>query len=508
MPPRTHWIAIRLFLMLAGTTLAIAAMSGPEAVAAPTQAPRAKCATGRSCAHKHRMALAKSQSLPKGRKESLPSSGGPTPQPAPQPMPSLAIPATPATPSLTASNPPSPNSSTTPLIIGDADHDAIVKLYTNSSCSGTAVASGSGAALATPGLGLAVPPGSQTTIYASATNAAGTTSGCSNGFSYTSSVGATPPTGSSRFVYCLGDPQWTHGMTSSTHPEQIGWWFDSTSTAWSRQYPQNYSQRVSFDDSVGVGALIGCHSVRNHLDPTDTDTNGVTGERQRADVFLSDAEITKANEAPTIYPGGQPLLGDARGNTTYYGYAFQTSNTFVVKPPPDWQVFQDWHASTIACASTCYIDQQPIELDVSTVGMKTPQCRSGTATYADGQPHLVISINGGNADDPNWRLPTATDATCLRYNGPDFIPGHTYRVIYKMTWGDHGTGAAQVWIDGVQYVNVSGINTMIYSAATGQQASVYMKFTNYRKYDTSYPPQDVWFSGLVKGSTLSDVTIP
>ena len=81
-------------------------------------------------------------------------------------------------------------------------------------------------------------------------------------------------------------------------------------------------------------------------------------------------------------------------------------------------------------------------------------------------------------------------------------------MIYKMTWGDHGTGAAQVWIDGVQYVNVSGINTMIYSASTGQQASVYMKFANYRKYDTSYPPQDVWYSGLVLGSSLADVTIP
>jgi hypothetical protein len=297
-------------------------------------------------------------------------------------------------------------------------------------------------------------------------------------------------------------------VTFSTHLDQLGWWFDSTSTAWSRQYPQNYSQRVSFDDSVGVGALIGCHSVRNHLDPTDTDTNGLIGDRQRADIFLSDGGITKANEAPTIYPGGQPLLGDARGNTTYYGYAFQTSNTFVVKPPPDWQVFQDWHASTITCASICYINQQPISLDVVTQGMKANQCGSRLAPYSDGLPHLQISLNGGNADDPNWELPTATDATCLRYDGPDFIPGHTYRVAYEMTWGDHGTGAAKVWLDGVQYVNVSGINTMIYSASTGQQAGVYMKFANYRKYDTSYPPQDVWFSGLVKGSTLSDVTIP
>ena len=238
---------------------------------------------------------------------------------------------------------------------------------------------------------------------------------------------ATPAPASDRYVYCFGNPLSSRWQAIPDGTNENGWWFNGTSTMWSRQYPTGYPQRVSFDDSVGVGALIGCHSLRNHLDPTDTDPNGLTSHIQRADVFLSDAGIAKADEAPSIYPGGQPLLGDTRGNTTYYGYAFQTSNTFVVKPPPDWQVFQDWHASTIACASTCYIDQQPIELDVSTVGMKTPQCRSGTATYADGQPHLVISINGGNADDPNWRLPTATDATCLRYNGPDFIPGHTYR---------------------------------------------------------------------------------
>jgi hypothetical protein len=456
--PLTRWIVIRIFLMSAGTMLMMAATLSSDAIArssriAPSHAPSALA--------------------------------------------------------LTASVPASPSSSLTPSIVGYADRSSTVSLYTDSSCTGTVVASGTGTTLAAPGLAVSVTAGSTTTFYASVTDASGKTSPCSSGFSYTSTATTTTSTpASDRYVYCFGNPLSNHWQTISDGTNENGWWFDGTSTMWSRQYPTGYPQRISFDDSVGVGALIGCHSLRNHLDPNDTDPNGLTGRVQRADVFLSDAGITKANVAPTIYSGGQPLLGDARGNTTYYGYAFQTSDTFVVKPPPDWQVFQDWHASTITCASTCYIDQQPIELDVSTVGMKTPQCRSGTAAYTDGQPHLVISINGGNSDNPNWRLPTATDATCLRYNGPDFIPGHTYRVIYKMTWGDHGTGAAQVWVDGVQYVDVSGINDMIYSASTGQRASVYPKFANYRKYDTSYPPQDVWFGGLVLGSSLADVTIP
>jgi hypothetical protein len=390
--------------------------------------------------------------------------------------------------------------------VGSADRSSTVNLYTDSACAGPVVASGTATALAASGLAVSVTTGSTTTFYATATGSAGYTSPCSSGFSYTST--AIPTAASDRYVYCFGNPLWTKWQTTPDGTDENGWWFNGTSTMWSRQFPQNAPQRVSFDDSVGVGALTGCHSLRNHLDPTDVDPNGLTGRVQRADAFISDSGIAKADQTPSIYSGGQPSLGDVRGDTTYYGYAFQTSNTFVVKPPPAWQLFQDWHASTITCASTCYIDQQPIELDVSTVGLKTPQCRSGTAAYADGQPHLIISINGGNSDNPNWRLPTAPDATCLRYNGPDFIPGHTYRVIYKMTWGDHGTGAAQVWIDGTQYVNVSGINTMIYSAATGQQAGVYMKFANYRRYDTSYPPQDVWFSGLIMGSTLADVTIP
>jgi hypothetical protein len=328
------------------------------------------------------------------------------------------------------------------------------------------------------------------------------------GTSGSGSGGTGGGTSSTRYVYCFGDPAWNYWQTVPDGTNQNGWWFDGTSNVWLRQYPKGYPQRVSFDDSVNVGSLIGCHALRSHLDPTDTDPNGAVGNIQRADIYLSDTSITNANKSPSIYKVNQPLLDDVRGDTTYYGYAFQTSSNFVVKPWPAWQTFQDWHASTIACASTCNISQQPIQIDVSTVGGKTNNCTGGQSAFSDGQPHLIVSLNGGNDDNANWTSPTSPDTTCLRYSGPDFIPGHTYRVIYKMTWGDHRTGAAQVWIDGVQYANVSGIDTMIYSAATGQQASVYMKFANYRHYDTSYPPQDIWFSGLVKGSSLSDVTIP
>ena len=462
--PLTSWSVFRIFLVSAGTMLMMAAALSSDAIARNSR---------------------------------------------------IALPHAPSAPALTASIPASPSSSITPSIVGSADRGSSVSLYTDSSCTGAVVASGTGTTLSAPGLAVSVAAGSTTTFYASLTDASGRTSSCSSGFSYTSTSPtttstppATPAPVSDRYVYCFGNPLWNRWQTITDGTNENGWWFNGTSTTWSRQYPAGYPQRISFDDSVGVGALIGCHSLRNHLEPTDTDPNGLTGHIQRADIFLSDSGIAKANQNSSVYPGGEPPLGDARGDTTYYGYAFQTSNTFVVKPPPDWQAFQDWHASTITCASTCYIDQQPLELDVSTVGMKTPQCRTGTVAYADGQPHLVISINGGNSDDPNWRSPTATDATCLRYDGPDFIPGHTYRIAYEITWGDHGTGAAKVWIDGVQYVDVSGINTMIYSAATGQQAGVYMKFANYRRYDTSYPPQDVWYSGLVLGSSLADVTIP
>jgi hypothetical protein len=169
---------------------------------------------------------------------------------------------------------------------------------------------------------------------------------------------------------------------------------------------------------------------------------------------------------------------------------------------PEWQTIFDWHHTG------GNISQQAMQFDLGAQGPASPNCWSGFAPWPDGQPHIVISINGGNSDDTQWSSGPTSDATCLRFAGPVFVPGHLYRVAMKITWGDHRTGAMAVWFDGTKYADVTGIDDMVYSASTGQQWGVYPKFAHYRKYNTSYPATDVWFSGLVRGSTLADVTLP
>ena len=85
----------------------------------------------------------------------------------------------PALVTFTGSTPASPNSSTTPLILGTAEAGSTVRLYPTADCSGAPAATGSAEAFASPGLQVTVGVGSTTTYTATATDAAGNTSACS-----------------------------------------------------------------------------------------------------------------------------------------------------------------------------------------------------------------------------------------------------------------------------------------------------------------------------------------
>ena len=80
---------------------------------------------------------------------------------------------------LTAVTPASPNTSTTPKLMGTAEAGSTVKLYPTAGCTGSPVATGTAAAFASPGLPVTVVLGSITTFRATATDAAGNTSACS-----------------------------------------------------------------------------------------------------------------------------------------------------------------------------------------------------------------------------------------------------------------------------------------------------------------------------------------
>ena len=91
----------------------------------------------------------------------------------------------PPAPLLTATDPGSPAAENEPRILGSAEAGTSVALYSGPACAGSPVAIGSAAELASPGIGVHVADNSTNRFSATATNAAGNPSACSQPISYT-----------------------------------------------------------------------------------------------------------------------------------------------------------------------------------------------------------------------------------------------------------------------------------------------------------------------------------
>jgi hypothetical protein len=99
----------------------------------------------------------------------------------------------PSAPQLISTNPASPSLSGAPRILGSAESGSSVRVYAGSGCTGAPVATGSAAELGSPGIRVEVAATGTATFSATATDAAGNTSGCSAPISYTRSHGDPPP---------------------------------------------------------------------------------------------------------------------------------------------------------------------------------------------------------------------------------------------------------------------------------------------------------------------------
>jgi arylsulfatase A-like enzyme len=86
----------------------------------------------------------------------------------------------PAQPTFADTDPDSPANDNSPSVKGTAPAGSTVRLFTSDDCSGTAIATGTAEEFASPGLPASVPDGSTTTFRATATDAAGNSSGCSS----------------------------------------------------------------------------------------------------------------------------------------------------------------------------------------------------------------------------------------------------------------------------------------------------------------------------------------
>ena len=314
--------------------------------------------------------------------------------------------------------------------------------------------------------------GSTIRVSVTAANSAGSTTATS---APTAAVAAlpvsapTPPPGGS--VFCFGDP------TFST----LGFLGNYTQNSWGRQFPFAHPERVSYDDSVGVMQSLGCHTIKAELRSGDLDTKGGT-VNLRAQAYK--------DPSPTLYD----TMGTNPGQTTWYGFAFSTNAGYVPQSDPNspnWNVVFSWH-STLEGAGN------PASMEVATKAISTVACNNSTTyvPWSDGKPRLMLEVNGG--DPARWPL---GGATCLRFPGPVFVPGHLYRVQEKVTWSDNYQGAVEWWVDGAKYADVTGVCTLQLGG------NVYPLFENYRPFATTFPTADIYYGGLIKGPTKAAVKV-
>ncbi len=152
--------------------------------------------------------------------------------------------AAPPAPTLSAISPASPANENSPKLQGSAAAGSTLRLYTSADCSGPALASGSAAELEGEGISVAVPDDSTTTIHATATSAAGNTSGCSaSSVTYTEDSSAPETTIDSGPQGLTNDPTPTFGFSASEADSAFECRFDSGAFAPCRG-PQSYRDRI------------------------------------------------------------------------------------------------------------------------------------------------------------------------------------------------------------------------------------------------------------------------
>jgi hypothetical protein len=100
----------------------------------------------------------------------------------------------PPSPSLTGVTPASPNESTEPRVLGQAEGGTLIKVYPTADCSGAPAGTGSVSELKSTGIKATVKAGSTNTFHATATNGSGDTSACSvSSVTYVQQSSSPPP---------------------------------------------------------------------------------------------------------------------------------------------------------------------------------------------------------------------------------------------------------------------------------------------------------------------------
>jgi hypothetical protein len=268
------------------------------------------------------------------------------------------------------------------------------------------------------------------------------------------------------------------------------------------------SQRVTFDNSVQVmqsvtgssgqpGVSAPCQTVKTEVRPTDPKVPGIANGAQAS--WLS---LVPSNVSNSLY-GSRPSLIPRQGDDWWYGFAFSTNSGYTPQSDP---AFPNWNVLGLEFHSADFGGLGPLAMQVATYGPST-----GTASYKCGvamsklaQPRLELVLTGGEVSQ--GAIDNTTN-TCRRYQGPVFQAGHRYRVTYHIHWDAFQAGSLQVWVDGNQYVNDTAVSTLWRSGSV-TDAHTYPQLQNYRYANATLPTNDVYYGGLIRGATQTDVTIP
>lgn len=350
-----------------------------------------------------------------------------------------------------------------------------------------------------------------TTTTPTTTTAATTTTTATTTTATTTTTAATTTTApatysSGRFVYCLGDASWSYLGWAP------GWWYDGTSTGWTRDAADlsatMMSQRVVFDNSVQVMQTVsGSSGQPNTTGPCQTVRAEVrAGDPQLTDVAngaqASWLNLVPSNATNTFY-GSRPSLLPQQGQDWWYGFAFTTNPGYTPQTDPS---FPNWNVLGLEFHSSDFGGLGPLAMEVATAGpsngASTYKCNTALTPLA--KPRLEIDLTGGDVSQGAY---DTTTNTCRRYQGPTFQAGHLYRVIYHVHWDAFQNGSLQVWIDGTPVVNDSGVSTLWRSGST-VDAHAYPQLQNYRKTTATQSTNIVYYGGVVRGTTQTDVTIP
>ena len=332
--------------------------------------------------------------------------------------------------------------------------------------------------------------------------------------------------------------RWVYGMgmkDGSYLGSSAGWWSQGTSTGWVR-LPNSRANNAhidflrdgSVDLMSGLSQSINgwfntgtsaAPTVRLSLLPGDTADDGSTTPGHQQHVVLQAYDENQSpngvngSDVQQALFGSQPSFGATQGQEWYYGWVFSTNSGFTPSTTTTgW--FNALHDFHVWFGVSTPGGNSPVGFAIATKG--PAGATTGTiytvrdnATFTLAQPHIGVNINGGNAEHPS-DYATANDLSMYRIIGPVWQPGKKYAVAYHIKWDAYGHGLFEWWVNGVKYGSLTNIYTMWRNAANTLLDKPYPQWENYRGYDPALAGTEnsIYYGALLKGSSLSDVTIP